>query len=181
MGCGLCGKTVSLGGSSDTLWRLHTILQLFHSLYHSWINFPSTRCQRCKQYKLLTDNKQKHFQSSAPYLQTSSTLVRMAAGDISCTITLVWYKQWCRPKVVGGRTVPQGSLQGNSHNALGHCEKAPKRFSEGQPKAAPEAVTFFIGPILGSAHGRGLVISAGWGLVIGEVKHNNSKYNERQP
>ena len=46
-----------------------------------------------------------------------------------------WYKQWCRSKVVGGRRVPQGRLQGNSHNALGCCEKALKRFSEGKPEA----------------------------------------------
>ena len=36
---------------------------------------------------------------------------------------------------VGGRTVPQGGLQVNSHNALGRCEKAPKRFSEDKPEA----------------------------------------------
>ena len=36
----------------------------------------------------------------------------------------VWYKQWCMPKVVGCRTVPQGGLLGNSHNALGRCVKA---------------------------------------------------------
>ena len=36
-----------------------------------------------------------------------------------------------KPKVVTGKTVPQGGLQGYSHNALGLYEKAPKRFSEG--------------------------------------------------
>ena len=46
----------------------------------------------------------------------------------------VWYKQWCRPQVVGGRTIPQGGLHGNSHNVLGRCEKAPKRFSENKPE-----------------------------------------------
>ena len=29
----------------------------------------------------------------------------------------VWYEQWCKLKVVGGRTVPRGGLQGNSHNS----------------------------------------------------------------
>ena len=44
----------------------------------------------------------------------------------------LWYKQECRPKVVGGTTVPQRGLQGNSHNALGGCEKAPKKNSKGR-------------------------------------------------
>ena len=30
---------------------------------------------------------------------------------------------------------PQGGLQGNSHNALGRCDKASKRFSKGKPEA----------------------------------------------
>ena len=47
----------------------------------------------------------------------------------------MWYKQWCTPNVVEGRTVPQGVLQGNSHNALGRCEKAPKTFYEVKPDA----------------------------------------------
>ena len=34
------------------------------------------------------------------------------------------------PKVLGGRTFPEGGLHVSSHNALGRCEKAPKRFSE---------------------------------------------------
>ena len=32
-----------------------------------------------------------------------------------------------------GRTFPKGGLHVNSHNALGHCEKAFKRFSKGKP------------------------------------------------
>ena len=46
--------------------------------------------------------------------------------------TNVWYKQWCRPKLVEGRTVPQGGLQGNS----------PKRFSKGKPEAVGRRFAF---------------------------------------
>ena len=40
-----------------------------------------------------------------------------------------------RPKVVGGKTFPKGGLHVNSHNALGRCEKPPKRFPEGKSEA----------------------------------------------
>ena len=113
-------------------------------------------------------------------------------GDPHPTLP-VWYKQWCRPKVVGGRTAPQGGLQGNSQKIFqrqtwGRRLKVCLRKIMGEPShnawrlvrvsADPPMETvlppttcglhhcFFIGSVLRSAYGRGLVISASWSLVI---------------
>ena len=74
--------------------------------------------------------------------------------------------------MVGGRTVPQGprALREPSHNARGLV-----RVSADPPvgtvlppitSGLPHLLKFFIGPVLGSAHDRVLVISAGRDLVI---------------